>query len=167
MPEQQWNFWFYVVRVPTRGPRIMSIPYKCDLESARRDWRELAIEHLPSLREVILAATSHIDLWKSLLERLSEAGTDESRKTEVEAIYEYAWWCVAISGDNDLAVEVGTFFYEDLSFYTDYREQAPLFITPSQFQQLDSYFRYRPTDEEYANFRSRFFVECVKGRDGK
>jgi len=58
-------------------------------------WRDLAIQRLPDLREIVLAAGSHADLWWSFKEILSEAGVSESRRAEAESIYEYAWWCVA------------------------------------------------------------------------
>jgi hypothetical protein len=144
------------------GEANMSSSKQHPLESSRHDWRELAIEHLPRFRDVILAATSHIDLWKSLLDILSEAGTDESRRPETEAIYEYAWWCVALSGDVGLAAEVGTHFYEDLSFYSDFDRQVPLFITPSQFEKLEPFFRYRLTDEEFVDFHLRFAANHAK-----
>jgi hypothetical protein len=122
-------------------------------------WRELAIEHLPTLRNVILAAGSHVDLWWAFKERLAEARTTECRKAEVGSIYGYAWWCVANSGDGDLATEVETYFYEDLPVYTDFKEQIPLFINPSQFLRLESCWRHRLTDEEYSDFRSRYFAQ--------
>jgi len=118
-------------------------------------WRELALAHLPDLRDLILSAESHVDLWQLLQEFLSEAGVDELRRAEVKAIYEYPWWCVAMSGNDDLAAEVGTYFYENLPFYSDFEEQAPLFISMSQFPRLDSYFRYRVNDREYEDFRAR------------
>ncbi len=70
-----------------------------------------------------------------------------------------------MSGNEDLAAEVGTYFYEDLPVYSDFDEQVPLFVTPSQFERLEKYFRYRPTDEEYATFRSRFFAKCGKNSE--
>jgi hypothetical protein len=125
-------------------------PYECGLESTKAIWRELALKHLPDLREVILAATSHLDLWRSLLELLSDAGTTESRKMEIQSIYEYAWWCIAVSGNEDFAAEVGTYFYEDLSAYSDFKKQVPPFVAPEQFKYLERYFRYRLTDKEFA-----------------
>ena len=134
----------------------MSDSHEYGLESTRHRWRELAMEHLGSLQEIILAAKSHVDLWQSLKEFLSEAGTTESQRANIQSIYDYAWWCVAISGDDDLAVEVGTYFYEDLAYFSDFEEQVPLFITPSQFERLETHFRYLLSDEEYATFRTRF-----------
>ena len=72
-------------------------------------WRELAIEHLPGLRQVVVAASSHVDLWWSLKEFLAEAGPGQSQTAEVASIYDYAWWCVANSEEEELAGEVETF----------------------------------------------------------
>ena len=119
-------------------------------------WRELAIQHLPILRETIIAASSHVDLWQLLIERLSDAGVSESRRAEVKSIYDYAWWCVAASDDEDMAAGVGTFFYGDLPVYTDFEDQIPLYITPAQFPRLEPSFRYRMNEGEYADFRSRY-----------
>jgi hypothetical protein len=89
------------------------------------DWRDLALEHLPQLKNVVQDASSHIDLWQQLKELLSEAGVDEARAGDVQAVYDYAWWCHAESGDPDLPTEVATFFYEDLPVYSDFWEQLP------------------------------------------
>jgi hypothetical protein len=67
-----------------------------------------------------------------------------------------------MSGSEDLAAEVGAYFYEDLSVYSDYSEQLPQFITPSQFERLEKYFRYRLSDDEYAKFRSSFSAKSAK-----
>lgn len=121
-------------------------------------WRELAMQHLPDLREVIRAARSHVDLWQMFKERLAEAGISESHRADVESIYKYAWWCIAESNDADLPTEVESYFYEDLPVYSDFEEQVPLFITPLQFERLERSFAYRLTEEEYADFRSRYLA---------
>jgi hypothetical protein len=142
----------------------MSDSYEYGLESTRHCWRELAIEHLPNLQEVILSATSHVDLWQLFKELLSEAGIGESRRAEVQSIYDYAWWCVAIWGNQDMATEVGTYFYEDLPCFSDFDEQMHLFITLSQFQQLEPFFRYRLNEGEYTDFRSRFLARSANSK---
>jgi hypothetical protein len=134
----------------------LSESYQYGLGGTTRGWRELAIQHLPQLRETICTATSHVDLWQRFKELLAEAGVGESRRAEVASVYDYAWWCVAISGDEDLAAEVGTYFYEDLPVFEEFDEQMPLFVSPSQFQRLESYFRYCLNDGEFADFRSRY-----------
>jgi hypothetical protein len=128
-------------------------------------WRELAVQHLPKLRELILIARSHIDMWQSLKELLSDAGVSEHRKDEVESVYDYAWWCVANSGDKFLATEVATYFYEDLVF-TDFNEQMPLYINISQFEQLEPSFRYLfgLDSEGYERFRAQYFTK--RGENG-
>lgn len=126
-------------------------------------WRELALEYLPCCRELVEAAKDHINLWYSFLELLSEAGMDESRKAEVESIYKYAWWCVAESGNEWLAAEVETFFYEDLAWFTDFRDQLPRHIEPWQFQRLEPHFHYRYLDDaEFAEFRSHYYDERAR-----
>lgn len=122
-------------------------------------WRELALQHLSCCREIIDAATSHVDLWWSLKALLCEWGTTESRKTEMESIYRYAWWCVAGSGNKRLASEVKTYFYEDLSVYWTLEPQVVRYIEPWQFERLESAFRYRLSDDKFAAFRSRYYDE--------
>jgi hypothetical protein len=130
-------------------------------------WRELAIQHLPNLREVILAAESHVDLWQCFKELLAEAGVSESRRQEAESIYSYAWWCLAESGDQELSVAVETYFYEDLPVYSDFEEQIPVFIKPSQFQRMERAFAYRLSDEEFEDFRSRFVAATTGSGAGQ
>lgn len=125
-------------------------------------WRDLAIQHLPNLRETALAATSHVDLWQLFKELLAEAGISESRRAEAESIYKYAWWCIAGSHDPDLAAAVETFFYEDLPYYSDFEEQVPMFIAPMQFKRLERSFANRLTEEEFADFRSRYYTKRAK-----
>jgi hypothetical protein len=139
---------------------MLDQPYQYGLDSTRGIWRELAMEHLPDFRDVILAATSHVDFWWSIKELLSDAGTSEAQRTKVQSIYDYAWWCVALSGNEDLATEVGTYFYEDLSVFSDFGGQVPKFVTLSQFERLEQFFRYCLSDDEYAIFRSRFLAQC-------
>jgi hypothetical protein len=91
-------------------------------------WRELASQHLPCFREIIASASSHGDLWQSFKEFLSEAGTSESRKAEVESLFRYAWWCFAESGDEWLAAWVKGYFYEDLAWFTDLSCQVPRYV---------------------------------------
>jgi hypothetical protein len=122
-------------------------------------WRDLAIQHLPNLREVVLAAESHVDLWWSFKAIVAEAGVSDSRRAEVQSIYGYAWWCIAESNEPDLVTEVETYFYEDLSVYSDFEEQVPLFVTPVQFERLERSFAYRLTEEEFAEFRSRYYTK--------
>jgi hypothetical protein len=142
-----------------RRERKLSGTYEYGLGGTTRHWRELAIEHMPELREVILAADSHIDLWwsfKGLLDEaaiLPEPGVDESK---VKSIYDYAWWCFACSGDPDLVEEVGTYFYEDLPYYSSYEDQVPLFIDELQFDRLESRFRYRLSVKEFSEWRLRY-----------
>jgi hypothetical protein len=140
----------------------MSGQYEYGLEGSRSVWRELAIEHLPDLKEAILGATSHVDLWHLFKVHLADGGISESQRTEVQSIYDYAWWCFALSGNEDLAAEVSVYFYEDLPAYSAFEQQVPLFITTTQFERLEQYFRYRLTEEEYALFRTRFYENCKK-----
>jgi len=147
----------------------LSGTYEYGLGGTTRRWRELAIEHLPEFREVILAADSHIDLWwsfKGLLDEaaiLPEPGVDAS---QVKSIYDYAWWCFSCSGDPDMVAEVGTYFYEDLPYYPYYEEQVSLFIDESQFQRLEFVFRYRLSDTEFSDWRSRYLRkrESMRGK---
>jgi hypothetical protein len=122
-------------------------------------WRELALWHLPSFREVIESANKHVELWESFKVLLGEAETSESRKADVESIYSYAWWCVAESGDKWLAAEVETYFYEDLPVYDVFEAQVAKHIEPWQFERLEREFRYRLSDDEFAKFRSRYYEE--------
>ncbi len=119
-------------------------------------WRDLAMQHLPQLENVIAEAQSHVDLWQLFKERLSENGVDEAQIADTSSIYTYAWWCVTDSEDADIVAEVETYFYEDLPVYSDFEEQLPRFISPTQFEKLESSFKYRLSDDEYATFRSRY-----------
>jgi hypothetical protein len=51
--------------------------------------------------------------------------------------------------DPDLRAEVETYFYEDLPVHSDLEEQIPAFVSPSQFQRLESIFTARLTEEEF------------------
>jgi hypothetical protein len=53
---------------------------------------------------------------------------------------------------------VETFFYEDLPVYSDFEEQVPRFITPVQFGRLERTFAYRLSEEEFAEFRTRYYT---------
>ena len=126
-------------------------------------WRELALHHLPWCRETIASASSHVDMWWSFKELVSTIGTPESpTRVEAESLFNYAWWCVADSGDEGLAVAVETFFYEDLAFHDDLKPHVPVFITPRQFERLEHSFRYMLDDDEFAAFRSRYYAEREK-----
>jgi hypothetical protein len=53
-------------------------------------------------------------------------------------------------------------FYEDLSYYSEFEEQVPVFVTPMQFERLEQSFAYRLTEEEFADFRSRYYAKRAK-----
>ena len=117
-------------------------------------WRELALQRLPRFQDVIREARSHVDLWQEFREILSETSIDESRDDDTKAIYDYAWWCVTASGDPVVALEVETFFYEDLPVYDHFKGQLPRFISPEQFKRLEPCMKYRLTEPEYADLGS-------------
>lgn len=126
-------------------------------------WQQLALEHLPQSREVVLQAESHVDLWQLLKEVVAEEESTPQRRTEIEAIFRYAWWCVHESGDADLRSEVEAFFYEDLPVYSDLQEKVSAFVTPSQFSQLESAFATRLEEDEFQRFRSDYFNQTRHG----
>lgn len=119
-------------------------------------WQRLALEHLPESRRTILTAENHVDLWQCFKEAVAEVGQAPSRRTEVEAIFRYAWWRVTEADDADLRAEVEAYFYEDLPLYSDLEEQIPAFVSPAQFRRLESVFASRLTEEEFQGFRSHY-----------
>ncbi len=121
------------------------------------DWAGTALKHLPQFNAVIQKSVSSVDLWWNFKEILADAGVDEARHKDVRAIYDYAWWCFAVSGDPDLSAEAEAYFYEDLPAYSDFEDQVPQFISPSQFQSLEEAFRYRLSEEEFEEFRRHYF----------
>jgi hypothetical protein len=122
-------------------------------------WRELALQHLHGDRAIITSASSHADLWWCFKELLCDAGSGRPVDKGIEAIFRYAWWCVNDSGDEQLVAEVQTYFYEDLPVYDELAAQVPLYITPQQFERLEPVFRYRLTENEYAEFRCRYCTD--------
>lgn len=119
-------------------------------------WRDLALQHLPELEQLIAEAESRVDLWQLFKERLSDSGIHDARSSETASIYTCAWWCVNDSDDEDMIAAVEAYFYEDLPVYSDFEEQLPQFISPQQFERLETSFRYRLSDDEFATFRTRY-----------
>lgn len=125
-------------------------------EANLANWQRLAMEHLPQSRATALAAENHVDLWQRLKETVTETDQTPSSTAKTGEIFQYAWWCVAESGNPDLRSAVETFFYEDLPVYCDLEERLPIFLTPTQFQQLEPVFAACLTDEEFKDFRTRY-----------
>ena len=119
-------------------------------------WRELAVQHLPELREVILAARSHVEPLAVVQGTFGGGGDQPIPQGGGRITVQLRVVVRCRFRRPDLSKEVETFFYEDLPVYSDFEEQIPLFITPQQFERLKSVFAYRLTEEEYADFRSRY-----------
>ena len=123
-------------------------------------WRQLALEHVPACSAIIAMASHHSNLWQRFMELLATAGTDAARMADAEAIFNYAWWCVAESGNQRLAGEVEAYFYEDVAEYSNLNVFVPLYIAPWQFERLEEPFRYLLTDAEFDAFRRNYYAEA-------
>jgi hypothetical protein len=122
-------------------------------------WRELALHHLPQLREIIDSASSHVDLWWSFKELVSQAGASEPRSADLESICNYAWWCITQSGDEQFVSDVEAYFYEDFPVYSNLERLVSIYIAPSQFERLESCFRFRLEEHEFTAFRHRYYQD--------
>lgn len=100
-------------------------------------WREVALEHVPGLRDLILTARSHLDLWKAFKDYLVDEGATDTGRLVAKSIFDYAWWCLNWSDDAHLASCAETWFYEDLPRWSDLAAVVPLYLAPWQFQRLE------------------------------
>ena len=113
-------------------------------------WRLHAEEHMPTLRETIKQAQSHVDLWQLLKELVADAELEPASLAAIRPIFDYAWWCVEDSGDDDMVAAIETYFYEDIPAFTDTSPKIEHFIDGQQFTRLRQAFSARINDGEFS-----------------
>jgi len=118
-------------------------------------WQVTALEHLPVYGDLVREATSHVDLWQCFKELVAMTVGNPAELELLRPIFDYAWWCINDSNNQDFVAAIETYFYEDLPIYSDTCWKFQHFIDQKQFTRLRSQFSARISDDEFQSL----FVE--------
>lgn len=103
-----------------------------------QNWKTSAVDHLPQYRDIVERSRSETDLWQELKELIADCRTDSESLQRIAPIFDYAWWCVAHSGDSGLEAAARCCFFEDLPTYSDTQEKITPFLDPEKYRTLRS-----------------------------
>ena len=119
-------------------------------------WRAVASEYLPMHSDLVRHTESHVDLWQQLKEIVADSNTDEVGLSKLRPIFDYAWWCIDESSDDNLVAAAETYFYEDLPAYSDTQNKIKHFIDQTRFDRLQKSLSARISKAEFDSIFADF-----------
>ena len=119
-------------------------------------WRRIAIQRLPKHRRAIQESKSVCELFVALDNHFTSAHREPIDEQTIRGFYEFAWWAVAVSGNDQIRSEAANGFFEDLPKDKRVRELLPCYMTREQFLEMVKIFGYDLTPEEHSEFVQDF-----------
>ena len=126
------------------------------------EWRAKAFEYFPDLHDLIEEETGPMGLWIELRYKLVRTYDKRPLNEEfIGKVYDYASWCLTQPSTGDAftdpssAAAVG--FIEDISQDQRMSDDLYRWMSAETFDDSESLFRYRLSDEEFERFAANFY----------
>ena len=119
-------------------------------------WRRKAIEKLPEYRPIIERSKCVMAFLDGINCDFVQAHRDPIDELKIRRVYDFAWWAVGESGNDDISSRVAIGFFEDLPLDKQVRELLPQYMTRDQFLGMAEIFKYHLTSEEHSTLFNIF-----------
>ena len=118
------------------------------------EWKRVALEKFPHLRELIEEDKTTTDLWIDLLWNLEDAYKEIPVNGKfIDAVYDYASWSLVESNDDDVQSSALIHFYENLPRFNEIaRNDIPNRMSRENFLGMKEIYKYSLSEEEHAAF---------------
>lgn len=128
------------------------------MESKQPEWKTVALGLFPEHFVHLAEADSRFMLWIELWRLFAKAYDEPKNVSMIMRVYQFADWCErqprGSTAEDDLLTCVAVCFYEEIPQVIAAWEDMPNWLTRSEYEDLETVFRYHFSDREFDALRN-------------